>query len=87
MSTPVLASFAIFQFLWVWNDLLNALVFIGPGPNQPLPVALTQLLGNQGQGWQLLTAGGLFTMLVPVAVFLALQRYFVRGLTAGSVKG
>jgi alpha-glucoside transport system permease protein len=87
MSTPVLASFAIFQFLWVWNDLLNALVFIGPGTNQPLPVALTQLLGNQGQGWQLLTAGGLFTMLVPVLVFLSLQRYFVRGLTAGSVKG
>jgi alpha-glucoside transport system permease protein len=87
MSTPVLASFAIFQFLWVWNDLLNALVFIGPGPNQPLPVALTQLLGNQGQGWQLLTAGGLFTMLVPIIVFLSLQRYFVRGLTAGSVKG
>jgi alpha-glucoside transport system permease protein len=87
MSTPVLASFAIFQFLWVWNDLLNALVFIGPGANQPLTIALVQLLGQQGQGWQLLTAGGLFTMLVPIIVFLSLQRYFVRGLTAGSVKG
>jgi alpha-glucoside transport system permease protein len=87
MSTPVLASFAIFQFLWVWNDLLNALVFIGPGPNQPLPIALNSLLGQQGQGWQLLTAGGLFTMLLPIIVFLSLQRYFVRGLTAGSVKG
>jgi alpha-glucoside transport system permease protein len=87
MSTPVLASFAIFQFLWVWNDLLNALVFIGPGDNQPLPIALNQLLGNQGQGWQLLTAGGLFTMIVPILVFLSLQRYFVRGMTAGSVKG
>jgi alpha-glucoside transport system permease protein len=87
MSTPVLASFAIFQFLWVWNDLLNALVFIGPGSNQPLTIALVQLLGQQGQGWQLLTAGGLFTMLVPIIVFLSLQRYFVRGLTAGSVKG
>ena len=87
MSTPVLASFAIFQFLWVWNDLLNALVFIGPGDNQPLPIALNQLLGNQGQGWQLLTAGGLFTMIVPIIVFLSLQRYFVRGMTAGSVKG
>jgi alpha-glucoside transport system permease protein len=87
MSTPALASFAIFQFLWVWNDLLNALVFIGPGPNQPLPIALVSLLGQQGQGWQLLTAGGLFTMLVPIIVFLSLQRYFVRGLTAGSVKG
>jgi alpha-glucoside transport system permease protein len=87
MSTPVLASFAIFQFLWVWNDLLNALVFIGPGPNKPLTIALVQLLGQQGQGWQLLTAGALFTMIVPILVFLSLQRYFVRGLTAGSVKG
>jgi alpha-glucoside transport system permease protein len=87
MSTPVLASFAIFQFLWVWNDLLNALVFIGPGDNQPLTIALVSLLGQQGQGWQLITAGGLFTMLVPIIVFLSLQRYFVRGLTAGSVKG
>jgi alpha-glucoside transport system permease protein len=87
MSTPVLASFAIFQFLWVWNDLLNALVFIGSGANKPLTIALTQLLGAQGQGWQLLTAGGLFTMIVPILVFLSLQRYFVRGLTAGSVKG
>jgi alpha-glucoside transport system permease protein len=87
MSTPALASFAIFQFLWVWNDLLNALVFIGPGQNQPLTIALVTLLGNQGQGWQLLTAGGLFTMIVPILVFLSLQRYFVRGLTAGSVKG
>ena len=87
MSTPVLASFAIFQFLWVWNDLLNALVFIGPGENQPLPIALVQLLGQQGQGWQYLTAGGLFTMIVPIIVFLSLQRYFVRGMTAGAVKG
>jgi alpha-glucoside transport system permease protein len=87
MSTPVLASFAIFQFLWVWNDLLNALVFIGPGENQPLTIALVQLLGQQGQGWQLLTAGGLFTMIVPIIVFLSLQRYFVRGMTAGAVKG
>ncbi len=87
MSTPVLASFAIFQFLWVWNDLLNALIFIGSGDNKPLTVALVQLLGAQGQGWQLLTAGAFFTMIVPIIVFLSLQRYFVRGLTAGSVKG
>ena len=87
MSTPVLASFAIFQFLWVWNDLLNALVFIGPGENQPLTIALVSLLGQQGQGWQLITAGGLVTMIIPIIVFLSLQRYFVRGLTAGSVKG
>jgi alpha-glucoside transport system permease protein len=87
MSTPVLASFAIFQFLWVWNDLLNALIFIGPNENAPLTIALVSLLGQQGQGWQLLTAGGLFTMLVPIIVFLSLQRYFVRGMTAGAVKG
>jgi alpha-glucoside transport system permease protein len=87
MSVPALASFAIFQFLWVWNDLLVALIFIGSGPNQPLPLAVNQLLGNQGQGWQLLTAGGFVMMIVPLIVFLALQRFFVRGLTAGSVKG
>ena len=87
MSTPVLASFAIFQFLWVWNDLLNALIFIGPNNNAPLSIALVSLLGQQGQGWQLLTAGGLFMMLIPILVFLSLQRYFVRGMTAGAVKG
>ncbi|MDP9221464.1 MAG: carbohydrate ABC transporter permease [Actinomycetota bacterium] len=87
MSVPALASFAIFQFLWVWNDLLVALVFIGSGDNQPLTIAVKQLIGQQGQGWQLVTAGGLFSMIIPIIVFLALQRYFVRGLTAGSVKG
>lgn len=88
MSTPVLASFAIFQFLWVWNDLLVALVFIGPGDNAPLTVAVrNNLIGQQGSGWNLVTAGGILTMIVPIIVFLALQRYFVRGLTAGSVKG
>jgi len=87
MSTPALASFAIFQFLWVWNDLLVALIFLGPGPRQPLTIALVSLLGQQGQGDQLLTAGAFFTMVLPILVFLSLQRYFVRGLTAGSVKG
>jgi alpha-glucoside transport system permease protein len=87
MSVPALASFAIFQFLWVWNDLLVALVFIGPGANQPVTVALTQLKGQLGQGWELTTAGGFITMILPVIVFLALQRFFVRGLTAGAVKG
>jgi alpha-glucoside transport system permease protein len=87
MSVPALASFAIFQFLWVWNDLLVALVFIGPGTNQPVTVALTQLKGQLGQGWELTTAGGFITMILPVIVFLALQRYFIRGLTAGAVKG
>jgi alpha-glucoside transport system permease protein len=87
MSVPALASFAIFQFLWVWNDLLTALVFIGPGENQPITIAVSQLIGQQAQGWQLVTAGGLISMVVPIIVFLSLQRFFVRGLTAGSVKG
>jgi alpha-glucoside transport system permease protein len=87
MSVPVLASFAIFQFLWVWNDLLVALVFIGPGENEPITVAVTNLLGTQGQNWNLVTAGGIFSMILPIIVFLSLQRFFVRGLTAGSVKG
>jgi alpha-glucoside transport system permease protein len=87
MSTPALASFAIFQFLWVWNDLLIALVFIGPGDNEPVTMALTHLKGQLGQGWNLTMAGGFFTMLVPITVFLLLQRYFVRGMTAGAVKG
>jgi alpha-glucoside transport system permease protein len=87
MSVPALASFAIFQFLWVWNDLLTALVFIGPGKNQPITIAVSQLIGQQAQGWNLVTAGGLISMIVPIIVFLSLQRFFVRGLTAGSVKG
>ncbi len=87
MSAPALASFAIFQFLWVWNDLLVALVFIGPGENEPVTMALTHLKGQLGQGWNLTTAGGFFTMIVPIIVFLSLQRYFVRGMTAGAVKG
>ena len=87
MSVPALASFAIFQFLWVWNDLLVALVFIQPGDNEPITVATSQLLGQQGQNFNLVTAGGFFSMVVPILVFLALQRFFVRGLTAGAVKG
>jgi alpha-glucoside transport system permease protein len=87
MSVPALASFAIFQFLWVWNDLLVALVFVGPGPHEPITVAVSKLLGQQGQGWNNVTAAGIISMILPLAVFLGLQRYFVRGLTAGSVKG
>jgi len=87
MSVPVLASFAIFQFLWVWNDLLVALVLLGPGENAPMTVSISQLLGQQGQNQELVTASGMFSMLVPIAVFLSLQRFFVRGLTAGAVKG
>ena len=87
MSVPALASFAIFQFLWVWNDLLVALVFLGPGDKEPVTVNLTHFKTQLGQGWELTTAGGFLTMIIPIFVFLVLQRFFVRGLTAGAVKG
>ena len=87
MSVPALASFAIFQFLWTWNDLLVALIFLGPGEKEVLTVAVAGLVGAQQQGWQLVTAGAFLSMVIPLLVFLGLQRYFVRGLTAGAVKG
>jgi len=87
LSVPALASFAIFQFLWVWNDLLIALLFLGPGEKEVVTVTVAGLVGSQNQGWQLLTAGAIISMIVPVLVFISLQRFFVRGLTAGSVKG
>ncbi|WP_327633046.1 carbohydrate ABC transporter permease [Kribbella sp. NBC_00482] len=87
MSVPALASFAIFQFLWVWNDLLIALLFLGRGDKTVLTVALQGLQGQTGQGRELIPAAGFVTILVPVLVFLSLQRYFIRGLTSGSVKG
>ena len=87
LSIPALGAFAIFQFLWVWNDLLVALVFLGPGAEvRVLPTALYQLIGSRGGSWHLLTAGAFLTMVVPLLVFLALQRAFVRGILAGSVK-
>jgi len=88
LSVPVIASFAIFQFLWVWNDLLVALVFLGTNPEKTVLTArLSALVGERGQDWHVLTSGAFITMIVPLIVFFALQRYFVRGLTAGSVKG
>jgi alpha-glucoside transport system permease protein len=87
MSVPALASFAIFQFLWTWNDLLVALIFLGPGENEVMTVNVAGLVGAQQQGWQLVTAGAFLSMVIPLLVFISLQRYFVRGLTAGSVKG
>jgi alpha-glucoside transport system permease protein len=88
MSVPVLASLAIFQFLWVWNDLLVALVFIGARPeNQPLTVVVANLVNSQGGQWHLLTAAAFIVMALPLVVFFALQRYFVRGITGGAVKG
>jgi alpha-glucoside transport system permease protein len=87
LATPALASFAIFQFLWVWNDLLVGLTFAGTPDVVPLTVRLAQLGGNFGRSWELLTAGAFVSIVVPLIVFFALQRYFVRGLLAGSVKG
>lgn len=88
LSVPAIASFAIFQFLWVWNDLLVALVFLGTQPSKAVVTArLAELIGSYGQDWHILTAGAFITMVLPLIVFFALQRYFVRGMMAGSVKG
>lgn len=86
LSLPAIASFAIFQFLWVWNDLLVALIF-AQGSAAPITRALAELTGEFGQNAQLLPAGAFISILIPLTVFLALQRYFVRGLLAGSTKG
>jgi alpha-glucoside transport system permease protein len=88
LSVPALAAFAIFQFLWVWNDLLVAYVFLGgTRENRVLTIALQGLNGSHGEDWHLLTSAAFLTMALPLVVFFSLQRYFVRGLTAGSVKG
>ena len=88
LSVPALASIAIFQFLWVWNDLLVALVFSGGTVDvAPLTQRLAELVGNFGRNTQLLPAGAFLALIVPLIVFFSLQRYFVRGLLAGSTKG
>lgn len=88
LSIPAFASFAIFQFLWVWNDLLVSLVFLTKDPDQiVLTSKLRELLGSRGANWEILTASAFVSILVPLLVFFSLQRYFVRGLMAGSVKG
>jgi alpha-glucoside transport system permease protein len=88
LSVPALAAFAIFQFLWVWNDLLVAYVFLGGTREvQVLTIALANLVGGRAENWHLLTAAAFVSMALPLIVFFSLQRYFVRGLTAGSVKG
>jgi alpha-glucoside transport system permease protein len=88
LSVPALAAFAIFQFLWVWNDYLVALIFIGAKPDtMVLTQRLAEIVGSRGDDWHLLTAGAFIAMLLPLVVFFSLQRYFVRGLLAGSVKG
>ncbi|MCU1488056.1 MAG: putative alpha-glucoside transporter permease protein [Actinomycetia bacterium] len=88
LSVPALAAFGIFQFLWVWNDYLVALSFIGGAPDKsPMTIRLATLSGGRGQDWHLLTAAAFVSIALPLAVFFALQRFFVRGLLAGSVKG
>lgn len=86
LTLPAVASFGIFQFLWVWNDLLVALVF-ADGAVAPMTKLLAEITGSRGQEWPLLTAGAFLSILVPLIVFFSLQRYFVRGLLAGSTKG
>jgi alpha-glucoside transport system permease protein len=87
MTVPAIASLTIFVFLGVWNDLLVSLTYLGSSPNRPMTVVITQVVTSLGQGWQFLTAAAIIQMALPLAVFIALQRYFVRGITAGSVKG
>ncbi len=84
---PALAAFGIFQFLWVWNDLLVALTFAGGNQVAPLTVGLFNLSGTRGTAWHLLSSGAFVSIIVPLVVFLSLQRYFVRGLLAGGLKG
>ena len=87
-SVPALASLAIFQFLWVWNDLLVALIYLGGRPDvAPMTVTISNLVNSLGQGWQLLTAAAFISMLLPLVIFFSLQQYFVKGILAGSVKG
>lgn len=88
LSVPALASFAIFQFLWVWNDYLVALIFLGGNPEFELVTQrMAAIVGSRGSEWHLLTAGAFVSMVLPLTVFFSLQRFFVRGMLAGSVKG
>jgi alpha-glucoside transport system permease protein len=88
LLVPAIAAFTVFQFLWIWNDLLVALTFAGGTPNvAPLTVRLAELSGTRGADWHLLSAGAFIALVVPLIVFLAGQRFFVRGLLAGGVKG
>jgi alpha-glucoside transport system permease protein len=86
LSVPALASFGIFQFLWVWNDLLMALIFVQNSDLWPMTIRINQMQSTYGIEWHLLSAGAFLLMIVPLIVFFALQRYFVQGLLAGSVK-
>jgi alpha-glucoside transport system permease protein len=88
LAVPALASLVIFQFMWVWNDLLVALIYVGGTPSvAPLTVTIANLVNSLGGNWQVLTAAAFISTLLPLFIFFALQQYFVRGLLAGSVKG
>jgi alpha-glucoside transport system permease protein len=87
LSMPALAALAIFQFLWVWNDLLIALIFLGDPSLYPMTVQIQSLVGSFGTNYQVLTAAAFISMALPLVVFFALQRYFVQGVLAGAVKG
>jgi alpha-glucoside transport system permease protein len=87
LSVPSLAALVIFQFMWVWNDLLVALIFIGGGPNAPLTVKIASLVNSYGTNYEVLTSAAFISMALPLVIFFSLQRYFVRGILAGSVKG
>lgn len=88
LTVPAVASLAIFQFIWAWNDLLVSLVYLGGSPEvAPLTIAISNLVGSRGRGWHLLTAAAFVSVALPLVLFFSLQRYFIRGILAGSVKG
>lgn len=87
-SVPAIASLTIFQFMWTWNDLLIALLYLGGGRDvAPMTVTVSNLVNSYGSGWHYLTAAAFISMVMPLLVFLVLQRYFIKGITAGAVKG
>ncbi len=87
LSVPIIASLAIFQFLWIWNDLIVALIFMPDPDKAPITLMIANLVGSEGQSWHLLLPAAFISMVLPLIVFFSLQKYFVRGLTAGAVKG
>nr|MBA2465228.1 carbohydrate ABC transporter permease [Nocardioidaceae bacterium] len=87
VSRPALASLAIFDFVWTWNDLLTALIFLGGFRDvAPMTVAVSQLVASRGNGWEILTSAAILSVIVPMVVFVAMQKYFVRGMLAGVSK-
>jgi alpha-glucoside transport system permease protein len=88
LAVPAIASLSIFQFMWVWNDLLVALIYLGGTPDvAPMTVTISNLVNSYGGGWEFLTSAAFISMVLPLLVFFSLQRYFIRGILAGSIKG